>query len=206
VRGRLGWWVAVALLAAGCAAGPRAATPAPAGGPAAASAAGDQADVWFMQHMVPHLLQETAIATLTRDRIVHPELARLVDAVARRGRADVAQLVEWLAVRGLAPHGHSHQRADRPRETDLARLSRLRGGAFDLALVEVLAARQRAGMRLAAAEARDGAVGEVRRLARRLLSEQRARVRLLERWRRAWSAGRAAGPGTARRPAGAAAG
>jgi uncharacterized protein (DUF305 family) len=206
VRGRLGWWVAVALLAAGCAAGPRAATSAPAGGPAAASAAGDQADVWFMWHMVPHLLQETAIATLTRDRIVHPELARLADAVARRGRADVAQLVEWLAVRGLAPHGHSHQRADRPRETDLARLSRLRGGAFDLALVEVLAARQRAGMRLAAAEARDGAVGEVRRLARRLLSEQRARVRLLERWRRAWSAGRAAGPGEARRRAGAPAG
>jgi uncharacterized protein (DUF305 family) len=101
--------------------------------------------------------------------------------------------VEWLAVRGLAPHGHSHQRADRPRETDLARLSRLRGGAFDLALVEVLAARQRAGIRLAVAEAREGALAEVRRLARRLLAEQRARLRLLERWRRAWSAGRAAG-------------
>ncbi len=46
--GRLGRWaIVVALLAGGCH------RPVPYAGPPAAAA--DQTDVWFMQHMVPHL-------------------------------------------------------------------------------------------------------------------------------------------------------
>jgi hypothetical protein len=32
--------------------------------------------MWFAQHMVPHLLQDTSIAYLTRDRLTDPALAR----------------------------------------------------------------------------------------------------------------------------------
>jgi uncharacterized protein (DUF305 family) len=37
----------------------------------------DQTDVWFAQHMVPHLLQDTSIAFLTGVRLTPPELVRL---------------------------------------------------------------------------------------------------------------------------------
>jgi uncharacterized protein (DUF305 family) len=62
------WLVAlVALLATGC----RTST-------ANESAPSDQTDVWFMQHIVPHLLQTTAVE-LASDRITRPKLARLAD-------------------------------------------------------------------------------------------------------------------------------
>jgi uncharacterized protein (DUF305 family) len=86
VRGRLGWWVVVAVLAAGCA------TPSSRG-----PAASDQADVVFMQHMVPHLLQTTAIVDLARERITRPKLARLADTIDEQGQAHMQQLQGWLA-------------------------------------------------------------------------------------------------------------
>jgi uncharacterized protein (DUF305 family) len=181
VRQRLGYWVVIAVLAAGCA------TPDDDNQPPAA----DQTDVWFMQHMVPHLLQNTSIAYLTRDRLADPALARLADHIHRHGRAHVAELQGWLAERGLAPHGHSHQRGDTLRPSDLERLSRLDGAALDLAFVKVMKTRHRAGSKLATTEAREGSLPEVRRLAEQLLAEQRAQIRKLQAWTLATSRAKA---------------
>jgi uncharacterized protein (DUF305 family) len=176
----LGRWAVVAvLLTAGC------------HGPAlhagANQAAADQTDVWFMQHMVPHLWQATSIASLTRAQISHPALAGLADGITRRDEADIEQLQEWLSLQGLAPHGHSHQRVDNRRQTDLERLSRLHGTAFDLAFLEVMTARDRAGVTMAATEAHQGTRPEVRQLARRMLDQLRAEIRRMDAWKRAWS-------------------
>jgi len=176
VRRRLGIWVVLAVLAAGCT------TPDANHQPAV----NDQTDVWFAQHMVPHLLQDTAIAYLTRDRLADPALARLADRIHRRGQAHAAQLLEWLAERGLAPHGHSHQRGDTLRRSDLERLSRLDGAALDLAFVKVMTARDRAGGKLAATETRGGSVPAIRQLAHHLLVEQQAQIDTLQNWRPGW--------------------
>jgi uncharacterized protein (DUF305 family) len=177
--GRVAWWIVVALLAAGCSSGSRADTSPP--------AASDQADVWFMQHMVPHLRQKTAIVWLTRARIWHPRLARLADTMARRDQADSDRLLGWLAQRGLAAHGHSHQRVDNRRQTDLERLAPLRGTRLDLAFLDVMLARDRAGIAICIAEVRHGRLPDVRQLAQRMLADQRREVRRLRAWRRAWS-------------------
>jgi uncharacterized protein (DUF305 family) len=183
VRPRLGCWVVIAVLAAGCA------TPA-----ANQPPANDQTDVWFMQHMVPHLLHTSSIAYLTRDRLADRELARLAGHIHRRSQAQVAELQGWLAERGLAPHGHSHQRGDTPRRSDLERPSRLSGAALDLAFVKVMTARHRAGSRLAATEAREGSTPKIRQLAEQLLAEQQAQLDQLRTWRRAWSKAQASRP------------
>jgi uncharacterized protein (DUF305 family) len=182
VRVRLGHCaVAVALLATGC----RGPAP-PAGRPAAAVP--DQTDVWFMQHMVPHLWQAVSLASLNRARITHPALGRLADTIAERDQADIDRLQGWLSLQGLAPHGHSHQPVDNRKQTDLQRLSQLRGTTFDLAFLEVMTARDRAGIALAATEVRQGTRPEVRHLAGRMLSEQRAEIRQMDALKQVWSA------------------
>jgi uncharacterized protein (DUF305 family) len=85
--------VVIAVLMAGCAR-PEANQPPPS----------DQTDISFAQHMVPQLLQTSAIVDLARDRITRPELARLSNAIGREGQVHLAQLQEWLASRGLAPY------------------------------------------------------------------------------------------------------
>jgi uncharacterized protein (DUF305 family) len=178
---RLGWSaVVVALLAAGCR-GPAL----PAGSPETAAAG--QTDIWFMQHVVPHLRQMVSIVSLTRDQITHPALLRLADQITERSQANLDQLQGWLSALGLAPHGHSHQRVERRRQTDLERLSQLRGTAFDLAFLEVVTARHRAGAAMTATEVRQGTHPEVRQLARRMLGDQQAEIRQMDAWKHAWS-------------------
>jgi uncharacterized protein (DUF305 family) len=174
VRRRLGFWLGIAVLATACAA--PAATPEP--------TVSEQTDVWFAQHMVPHLLQDTSIADRSRDRLTDPELARLADRLQRRDRAQAAQLIDWLARRGLAPHGHSHQPGDTLRRSDLERLSRLEGTALEQAFVNVMTERHRAGSRLATTETRDGNVPEIHQVAEHLLAEQQADIRKLQTWTR----------------------
>jgi uncharacterized protein (DUF305 family) len=175
VRQRLRCWVLIAVVAAGCA------TP-----DTNQPTASDQTDVWFAQHMVPHLLQTTAIVDLARDRITRPELARLADTIDRQGQAHLTQLQAWLASRGLAPYD-PQQDPNQRKETDLARLARIHGTKFDLAFLKVMTARHRAGSRLTTTEVRAGSVPKLRELAQQLLTEQQDQIAKLTTWRRAWS-------------------
>ena len=168
-----------AAVLAGCAAPP-------ANRPTAAVAA-DATDVWFMQHLVPHLRQTVAVVAMSEDRITRPELARLAEATHRQSQAHLQLLQAWLDRRGLAPHGHSHQAVDQQPRSDLERLARMPDARFDRAFAAVLAARQRAGDRLAAIELGQGHLPEVRELARRLRAEHRRQLRQLRAWTNAWS-------------------
>jgi uncharacterized protein (DUF305 family) len=98
VRHRLGWWLLVAVLAASCTT-----SNANEGTPS------EQTDVWFMQHMVAHLLQTTAILDLAGDGITRPKLARLADTINQQVQAHLAQVQAWLANRGLAPYDPQQQ-------------------------------------------------------------------------------------------------
>jgi Domain of unknown function (DUF305) len=129
--------------------------------------------------VVPATAAASASCSAVKRR-AHPPDTSTGDPALRR-------LQGLLALQGLSPHAHSHQQADGRNQTDLERLSRLRGAALDLELLEVLAARERAGVAMAAAELRHGTRPEVRGLARGLLAGQRADVRQLDAWRDAWA-------------------
>jgi uncharacterized protein (DUF305 family) len=175
MRRRLGWGLVITMLVASCTT-----STADEGTPS------DQTDVWFMQHMAGHLLQRTAIVDLAGHRISHPELERLANIIDQQGQAHLQQLQEWLASRGLAPYD-PQQDPNRGKESDLERLSRVHGSRFDLAFLEVMTARHRAGIRMAAAEAREGGVPEVVELARQMVAELQAQVEQMTAWRRAWA-------------------
>jgi uncharacterized protein (DUF305 family) len=175
VRYRFRCWVVIAVLAAGCATSD-----------ANQPTASDETDVWFAQQMVPHLLQTTAIVHLAQDRITRPELARLADTIDRRGQAHLAQLQGWLAGRGLAPYDPQQQPGS-GKETTLERLARIRGARFDVEFLKVMTARHRAASKLAATEAREGNVAEIRQLAQQLLAEQQDQIGKMQAWRRGWA-------------------
>jgi hypothetical protein len=73
VRRRFGWWLLVAMLAAGCTTSHADERP-----------GSDQTDIWFAQHMVPHLLQTSAILDLAGDQLTRPKLARLAGTINRQ--------------------------------------------------------------------------------------------------------------------------
>jgi uncharacterized protein (DUF305 family) len=175
VRRRLGCWVVIAVLVAGCA------TP-----DANQPPASDETDVWFMQHMAGHLLQTTSILHLTSDRITRPKLTRLANTINQQGQAHLDQLHAWLASRGLAPYDPQQQPSSR-KETDLERLTRTGETKFDLAFLTVMTARHRAGSKLATTELRDGRLPEVRQLAQQLLADHQAQIATMTAWKRAWS-------------------
>ena len=179
---RLGCWVVIAVLVAGCA------TP-----DANQPTASDETDVWFMQHMAGHLLQTTSILHLSSDRITRPKLTRLANTISQQGQAHLAQLQAWLASRGLAPYDPQQQPSSR-KETDLERLTRSSEAKFDLAFLTVMTARQRAGSKLAATELRDGSLPEVRQLAQQLLAEHQTQIATMTAWKRAWSKAKAKPP------------
>jgi uncharacterized protein (DUF305 family) len=177
VRRRPSCWLLVAVLAAGC-------TASDARHPTPTS---DQTDVWVVHHMVGHLRQTTAITLLTRDRIRHPRLRRLADAIHQRGQAHLSKLQEWLDRRGLP--AYDPQQARSRNQADLTRITGAQGKAFDLAFLKVMSARHRAGIDLAATEVRAGSLPEVRRLAQHLLTEQQAQLKQLTTWSRSSSKG-----------------
>jgi uncharacterized protein (DUF305 family) len=164
VRRRLGWWLLVAVLATGCTTSD-----------ATQGQGSDQTDIWFAQHMVPHLLQNNAIVSLASDQLTRPKLTRLAATINRQSQADLQQLQGWLESRGLAPYD-PQQNPNYTKETDLSRLSRTHGPALDRAFLKVMLARERTALRMAAAEARDGAIPELRALARRMTTDLQAQV------------------------------
>ena len=112
MRRRLGWWLLVAVLVTGCTVSD-----------ANQRKGSDQTDIWFAQHMVPHLLQNSAVVNLAGDQLTRPKLARLAGTIDRQGHADLQQLQGWLEGRGLAPYD-PQQDPNHRKETDLSRLSR----------------------------------------------------------------------------------
>jgi uncharacterized protein (DUF305 family) len=167
VRRRLGGWLLVAMLAAGCATSDATQRP-----------GSDHTDVWFAQHMVPHLLQTSVIVNLAGDQLTRPKLARLAGTINRQSHVHLQQLQGWLEGRGLAAYD-PQQDPNHRKETDLSRLSRTHGAGFDRAFLKVMTARHRTGLRLAAAETRDGANPELRALAQQMTTELQAQLEQL---------------------------
>ena len=71
------------------------------------------------------------------------------------------------------------QDPDHRKETDLSRLSKVHGVGFDRAFRKVMLARHRTGLRLAAVEARDGAIPELRTLARQMRADLQTQLEQL---------------------------
>ncbi len=165
----------LALLLAGCAAGPS---------PPPQESAGpfNQNDVMFLQMMVPHLEQGQTIARLGRERASRPEVRTLAAAIEST-QADEAttmstRLRDWHQP-AVAPVNAHSEHGGMPAITDreIAALRKETGPDFDRRFLNVLIAYQDDAIQLARVETATGSDPDAKALADRIDRSRSAQIR-----------------------------
>jgi uncharacterized protein (DUF305 family) len=178
--------VAVALLA-GCGRG--AASPLPADQPPDIN----NADVGFLQAMIPHHQQVIDMARLVTGRTQRPELVKLAARITTRQAAEIRRMQAWLTRwrrPAAANAGTQHDPSQLPgvlAEGQLEWLQTLQGAQFDLGFVTMLRTHHSGAVELAGTELRAGASAEVKALAAEIVALQQREIRQLQRWQDTWT-------------------
>lgn len=145
-RGRAGRRIAaalVAVLAAACA--PAAAQQPPA---VTAQPVHSDADVRFIQGMIPHHQQALEMAALVPARTAREDLRRMAERITVSQQDEIATMERWLRARGQSPPaadahhghgagGHAHMPGMATPE-EMAALAASRGAEFDRRFLELM--------------------------------------------------------------------
>jgi uncharacterized protein (DUF305 family) len=178
--------VATALLAA-CGRG--AATPLP----AAQAAAFNDADVRFLQDMIPHHQQAIDMAKLVDGRTRRPELVKLASRITSSQDAEIRTMQAWLSRWNRPAPAEDGMQPDRSQvpgmlaEGQLDWLETLQDVQFDLAFLTMMRTHHGGAIEVAEAELRAGSAAEVKALAKQMIAAQQTEIRQLHRWKDAWS-------------------
>jgi uncharacterized protein (DUF305 family) len=161
--------------------------------PAASTAAFNDADVAFLQDMIPHHRQAIAMAELVDGRTRRPELVELAAGITASRDAEIRTMQGFLsrwnrpAPAAGAPEQEESQVLGMLGQGQLDWLQTLAGVQFDLGFVTMLRTHHEGAVELAKAELGAGASAAVKALARQMIAAQQAEIRQLHRWKDAWS-------------------
>jgi uncharacterized protein (DUF305 family) len=186
IRKRLLALVVVVLLAA-C--GDPAPTPTATG----AQAAFNDADVRFLQAMIPHHQQAIDAAKLVAGRTDRAQLVTLADTITTTQAAEIQTMKGWLQ-RWQQPLPATNQMAHEAEHVwgmmsqgELDWLARLDGREFDLGFTTSMKTHHLGAIKMASSVLQEGRSPEVRMLASQVLAAQQDEVDQLTRWHDAWS-------------------
>jgi uncharacterized protein (DUF305 family) len=153
----------------------------------------NDADVRFLQEMIPHHRQAIELATLVDGRTRRPELAKLATDIAAAQAAEIQVMGRWLTrwdrplpAVGTTDHASSQVLGMLGRG-QLDWLQTLKGAPFDLGFVTMVRTQHIGAVEMAQIELRAGASGEAKTLATRIIAAREAQLRQLHDWRDAWS-------------------
>jgi uncharacterized protein (DUF305 family) len=177
--------VAAALLAA-CGRG--AASPLPAD----QTPAFNDADVGFLEAMIPHHQRAIDMARLVTGRTRRPEVVELAGRITASRAAEIrrmqAGLTGWRGP-AAADAGPQHDPSLLPgmlAEGQLEWLQTLTGAQFDLGFLTMMRTHHRGAVELAETELRSGASPEVKALAQQMIVTQQREIGQMQRWTDAW--------------------
>ena len=167
--------------------------PAPTSTATGARAAFNDADVRFLQAMIPHHQQAIDAAKLVRGRTDHSQLVTLADAITASQAAEIQTMESWLqrwqqpmpATEGMAHEGEYEP--GMMSEGQLDWLARLDGREFDLGFTTSMKTHHLGAITMASSILQEGRSPEVRMLATQILTAQQDEVDQLTRWHDAWS-------------------
>jgi uncharacterized protein (DUF305 family) len=179
--------VAMAMLLAGC--GRSAATT-----PTASMAgAFNDADVRFLQGMIPHHQQAVDMAELADGRTRRPELARLAQAIIASHGVEIRTMQAWLRhwdrpMPALTSTGHGGAHVPGMLgQGQLEWLKTLQRGAFDIGFLTMMRTHHQGALEMAQVELHEGSSPDIKALAQRIIDQQQAEIRRMLAWKQAWA-------------------
>jgi uncharacterized protein (DUF305 family) len=175
----------VALAGCGGAAAPSAA-PEP-----AASAVYAEADVTFVQGMIPHHAQAVAMAELAADRASSPQVTRLAAQIAGAQGPEIEQMHGLLSAWGPHASGHASHTGSMDMsgvkgmsgmmsDQQMQQLGAATGAAFDRMFLQMMVQHHTGAIEMAGTELRDGQNPDAKTLAQEIIDAQRAEITTMQ--------------------------
>ena len=157
------------------------------------AAAFNDADITFLQDMIPHHQQAIEMAKLVEGRTRRPELVKLATSITASQGAEIRTMRGFLTRWNRpapAVGGTGHDQSQAPGilgQGQLDWLQTLQGARFDLGFVTMMRTHHGGAVEMAEAELRAGSSVAVKALARQMIAAQQAEIRQLHGWQDAWS-------------------
>jgi uncharacterized protein (DUF305 family) len=152
----------------------------------------NDADITFLQAMIPHHRQGIDMAELVDGHTQRPELVKLAAGITASRDAEIHTMQGFLA-RWNRP-APAAQAADHESpvpgmlgQGQLDWLQTLNGAQFDLGFVTMMRTHHGGAVEQAEAELGAGTSAAVKALARQMIAAQQAEIRQLQQWKDAWA-------------------
>ena len=153
----------------------------------------NQADVAFVQGMIPHHQQAIEMAGLIDGRTDRPELAKLANDVNTTQSAEVSKMQGWLQAWGKPSSGMGemdHGASPMPGmmgQSEIEELKGLKDTRFDLAFVDMMTRHHHGAVDMATTELGAGSLAEAKQLAKQIITAQQREIQQMAAWKQAWS-------------------
>ncbi|MFC7447133.1 DUF305 domain-containing protein [Rhodococcus daqingensis] len=153
--------------------------------PSASPGAHNNADVMWVQMMIPHHQQAVEMAALAEGRTENAELLALAGQIKAAQDPEIAQMTGWLAEWGAptmaadashADMGHGDGGDGMMTADQMTQLERASGADFDRAWLEMMIAHHQGAVDSSSAILTDGQSEQVKELAQKIIAGQEAEI------------------------------
>lgn len=179
--------ITAALGLAACGGGEDPAVTAPDGSEDTAGLA--DAEVTFLQSMIPHHEQATEMAEMALERAERQELRTFADKIIADQSAEIDQMNSLLEDAGEDVSGGHAMGGDSEAmsDADMAELEGASGNAFDLMFLEMMTRHHEAAVEMAEKVLEEEPSPSVTTLASTIIEAQNAEIEQMETWREEWA-------------------
>lgn len=154
----------------------------------------NEADIMFLQMMIPHHKEAIEMAKLVPSRTDRPELLELSKSIIREQTNETTYMQRLLKKAGVKPdetmemeHGHGAMNAEGMEPAEMRELKLARNQKFDLKFTNMMAKHHQGAIEMAQQVIADGRSQKIKQLAKRIIRDQRTEIKQMRRWYRKWS-------------------
>ena len=150
----------------------------------------NEADVTFLQMMIPHHEQANEMAEMAEGATERPELAELAATILSTQTAEIEQMNGLLEAAGEDAGVGGMDMSSMPGmmdEAQMAELMQLSDVEFDLTFLEMMTEHHSGAIEMSETVIADGENPEVVQLAQEIIDAQQTEIDQMAEWRSAWS-------------------
>lgn len=159
----------------------------------------NDADVAFLQQMIPHHAQAVEMSTLVKDRTTTAPVVDLAGRIEKAQGPEIKKMTDWLeswsesttppaapsasgdnSMPGMDHGSHGSGMPGMMSEEELAKLEKATGAAFDQQWLSMMVAHHQGAVDMATTEIADGSNAEVKALAQRIVDAQQAEIKEMQ--------------------------